>query len=496
MRPRGLPQVKMFLGVRMVNQLDIDGLFTPGTVVVDYLGKRIVGQSIVPGIFKQREPEENQIDYGAVDGKDVVASDERFVPVFDKLSKSLRVKKHAVWDKDGKRHELEGSIETKGLLGTDSRKYVLDLYRITPLDIIWMEECGTAIHSPEQTNGASRSSYPHRMTVLRPELVDAYWKTKLREWANAELVLRRQARDNDSEKVTKEIEDKPATSAPQRATDEVSEDKSGDQKEESLILGASDAVDTPRIDAKDFEFALNPDAFSGQEPQTEAEKEEWAKDEKEVRLAGEYLRTTVLPDLVNNLKEGEVGIPMDGQSLSRLLHKRGINIRYLGQIAELAQGKKLESLLILATQEMVSRAFKHVAGKYLRYLPIPLTTSCIAHLLNCFLGTGLNSAPKANIDETLLTLYPEADLTFQHVSPESLKHEIESQIFRRYRYKIDDDWVSNIKPLQLLRETSLKLGLQVGDERVSLHKPALERIDGASTCSECSCTEGKWRRRP
>ena len=61
-------------GVKLVNQLDIDGLYTPGTVVVDYMGKRIVGQSIVPGIFKQPEPGENQIHYGAVDGKELAGA--------------------------------------------------------------------------------------------------------------------------------------------------------------------------------------------------------------------------------------------------------------------------------------------------------------------------------------------------------------------------------------------------------------------------------------
>lgn len=455
---------KDVMGVRMVNQLDIDGLFTPGTVVVDYLGKRIVGQSIVPGIFKQRDPGENQIDYGAVDGKDVVASDEKFVPVFDKLSKSLRVKKHPVWDKTGKRHELEGSIETKGLLGTDGRKYVLDLYRITPLDIAWMEECGTAIDSLEPTNGPSESAYPHRMTVLRPELVDAYWKSKLREWANGELELRRQARENGTDVATKETEVKPDDATLSLALGGSSgapESKEEKHNIQSAELDATASVDNERIDPKDFDFALNPDAFSGQEPQTEAEKEEWANDEKEVRLACEFLRTAILPDLVSNLKEGDVGVPMDGQSLSRLLHKRGINIRYLGKIATLAQEKKLESLLILAVQEMVSRAFKHVAGKYLRYLPIPLASACVSHLLNCLLGTGLNPTPKANIDESLVALYPEADLCFRGVSPEGLRKEIESQVFKRYRYTIEENWVSKLRPLQLLREVSLKLGLQI-----------------------------------
>jgi protein TIF31 len=152
---------------------------------------------------------------------------------------------------------------------------------------------------------------------------------------------------------------------------------------------------------------------------------------------------------------------MDGQSLSRLLHKRGINIRYLGKIAVLAEGKRLESLRILSVQEMVSRAFKHVASKYLRYLPIPLTAACISHLLNCLLGADLNPKPNAEIDDAMISLYPEADLAFQKVSPESLREEIDNQILRRFQYSIDKAWPSAIKPLQLLREVSLKLGLQL-----------------------------------
>lgn len=462
---------KDVMGVRMANQLDIEGLFTPGTVVVDYLGKRIVGQSIVPGIFKQRDPGENQIDYGAVDGKDVVAADERFVSVFEKFSKALKVKKHAVWDKTGKRHELEGSIETKGLLGTDGRKYVLDLYRITPLDICWMEEVGTAINIAEKTNGASENAYPHRMTVLRPELVDSYWKSKMREWVNGELELRRKTGKDDSTDEPKKIEEKSSDDAATQATG-TSEDKGKDAADEaSAELSKATEFDRERIDISNFRFLLNPDAFSGQEPRTEAEKEEWIKDEQEVRLACEYLQRSVLPELIHDLKEGDVGFPMDGRSLGQLLHKRGINIRYLGKIAELAEGKRLESLRLLAVQEMVSRAFKHIAGKYLRYLPIPLTAAAVAHLLNCLLGTGLNSKPKAEIDECMAVLYPEADLNFQEVTPERLKREIENQILRRYRYPIGESWVSNIKHLQLLREVSLKLGLQleIKDYRFTNH---------------------------
>lgn len=455
---------KDVMGVRMVNQLDIDGLFTPGTVVIDYLGKRLVGQSIVPGIFKQRDPGENQIDYGAVDGKEVVASDERFVPIFEKLSKALKVKKHAVWDKSGKRHDLEGSVETKGLLGTDGRKYVLDLYRVTPLDILWMEEHGTSVGASDKI-ADSNSSYPHRMTVLRPELVDAYWKSKLKEWVNGEVENRRQAvkPSNSLERPILTDEAKPLepeTGSVEPATDN-STAETRENAESTGALSIADDVDRERIDISDFKFALNPDAFSGQDPQTEAEKEEWAKDEEDVRSAAAFLRSVIIPEIVRDLKDGEIGFPMDGQSLSRLLHRKGINMRYLGKLASLAEGKRLEALQVLTVQEMISRSFKHVAGKYLRYLPVPFTGPCISHLLNCLLGTGLNPSPLAEIDEALSAMYPEADLSFKDTTPETLKAEIEIQVAKRYTFTLDNGWVENIKPLQLLREVSLKLGLQL-----------------------------------
>jgi protein TIF31 len=460
---------KDVMGVRMVNQLDIDGLFTPGTVVVDYLGKRLVGQSIVPGIFKQRDPGENQIDYGAVDGKDVVAADEKFVPVFEKLSKALKVKKHSVWDKSGKRHELEGSVETKGLLGTDGRKYVLDLYRVTPLDIIWMEENGTAITSGPSTNGSAETAYPHRMTVLRPELIDAYWKVKMREWVNEQLAQKREVL-KDAKAVTATVEGQSSITP---------EDL---EKADSQIGGKASVTDQPakgsdldkeRIDIADFKFALNPDAFSGQEPETEAEIAEMTKDEQEVRSAANFLRTTAIPELIRDLKEGDVGFPMDGQSLSRLLHKRGINIRYLGRIAELAEGKRLETLRILSIQEMISRSFKHAAGQYLRYLPVPFTATCIAHLLNCLLGSSFNPKPVAQVDGSLAALYSDATLSFKNVTPESLRTEIEIQTMKRYRYPLGVNWVNNIKHIHLLREIALELGLQLESKEYQFSEQAV-----------------------
>ena len=431
---------KDVLGIKAVNQLDIPDLFIPGTVVVDYLGKRIVGQSIVPGIFKQREPGEHQIDYGGVEGKEVVATHPDFVPVFEKLSKALHVKKHPVWDKDNKRHELEGSVETKGLLGTDGRKYVLDLYRITPLDVLWQED----------VQQSKDNSYPHSMSTLRLELVEMFWRFRMSQYVKAEVEKRRQAKAEEEEAAKK--------------------NGSVEKKEKS----PEEAVKQERVDITNFEFSLNPDVFSGQVPQTAEEKEQWSRDEKEVRDTCDFLRSRVMPELLQDLHDGEVGFPMDGHSLSQLLHKRGINIRYLGKLAQLSKekGSRLDALTILTVQEMIARGFKHVANSYLRNVPAPFSGACIAHLLNCLLGAEFNPNPRPEIDEDLRDLFPEGDFSFEKVTPSIIRSEIEKQVAIRYRFTLEPEWFNSLRHLQLLRDVSGKLGLQLGARNFAFTKPS------------------------
>jgi protein TIF31 len=479
---------KDVFGVRAVNNLDIPNLFTSGTVVVDYLGKRIVGQSIVPGIFKQRDPGEHQIDYGAVEGKEVVADDKSFVPLFEKLSQALRVKKHPVWDKDNVRHELEGSVETKGLIGTDGRRYALDLYRLTPLDVAWIE----AHWSEPAKEGESKSAdknYPHRMATLRPELVESYGRLKLREYVKNEMAKKAPKAEAEGEKK--------AVKAEGEASEEASEDKEVAKADGEAEAEPKKEEEQERVDISGFSFALNPDVFSGQNPQSEEDKKEWAQDEADVRAACEHLLSEVIPRLVQELKDGEVGFPMDGQSLSSLLHKRGVNVRYLGKIAELAnqEDPRLQALRRLVNQEMIARGFKHFANSMLRNVPAPFAAACIAHLLNCLLGEEANAKPVAESDESLKAMYPEADFSFEQLTPEALKKEVVAQVALRFRHDLGDAWVEPSKKLQVLREVSLKLGLQLVSKKYAFTKeaatkatpaetPAAPQTNGASTSSK------------
>ena len=452
---------KDVVGVKVVNQLDIPDLYTPGTVVVDYLGKRIVGQSIVPGIFKQREPGEHQIDYGGVEGRDVVTENPAFIPVFEKLSKALRVKKHAVWDKDGKRHDLEGSVETKGLLGTDGRKYVLDLYRIAPLDVEWADEIAS-------TQDGGFGEYPHKMSVLRSELVEIYWRMKMQDYVKAELEQRKTTRQNGRKEITTSETQAETAAEPHKLNGHAPEASGETDQAEAGLSGKADVTpevdsEPDRVDISKFDLAFNSDVCSGQKPQTDEELEEYVNDEKNVRAICDFLRSKAIPDMVTDLYESDVGFPMDGRSLSQLMHKRGINIRYLGKVAALAneKGDRVRALLIVVHQEMITRSFKHIMNRYLRHLPTFSSTACISHLLNCLLGTQLNSNPKPEVDEDMKSLYPDGDFSFANIDPAALKTDIETQVRSRYRYNLPEDWLSSIKPLQLLREIALRTGLQL-----------------------------------
>ena len=279
---------KDVMGVRTVNQLDVPDLSTPGTLIVDFLGRRIVAQSIVPGIFKQREPGENQIDYGGVEGKDVVADNEAFTPLFSKLSSALRVKKHPVWDKDGKRHDLEASVETKGLLGTDGRKYVLDLYRITPVDVHWIEK-----YWDEESDHVR---YPHRMSVLRPELVDSYWRIKLRDYIKTKVSQSGPTNDGEQEAKATPMQVQGETNGEAKTEANYPSENASDKSE----VKSAQESQAERVDVSDFRLAFNPDVCCGQQPGSDDEREDLQSDEAAVRALSDYLLDDTIPQLVRN----------------------------------------------------------------------------------------------------------------------------------------------------------------------------------------------------
>jgi len=82
-----------------------------------------------------------------------------------KVCEHLNIKVVKVIDGIGKEVEIAGSVEVKGIKGTDKRNYIVDLQGLTPRDANFLGE-------------------EYHTCLLRPELLLIFQRTKDLEFAN------------------------------------------------------------------------------------------------------------------------------------------------------------------------------------------------------------------------------------------------------------------------------------------------------------------------
>lgn len=148
--------------IESILALGVDGLCPVLTTVVDYCGRRIVAQAPVPGVF--RETDEEQIQYGMGEGREQVFAKEELEARLSKVADFFHLKKHTVQANTNKA-DLVTSMDTKVMKGTDGREYILDLYRLTPPDLSFLN---------------ANPDYAHKMTLMRPEAVKEWFSEKAR----------------------------------------------------------------------------------------------------------------------------------------------------------------------------------------------------------------------------------------------------------------------------------------------------------------------------
>ncbi|KAJ3269314.1 Intracellular distribution of mitochondria [Terramyces sp. JEL0728] len=379
-------------GIKSVSHRDMEGIHTLGTALIDYKGRRILAQTIVPGILKKNDNQESPVKYGSVDsGKEIQVS-EHVVPEAEKLAKALHLAPHALVDGEGKEHTLYTSLETKWVNGTDSRLYVMDLYRLFPVDATFLE---TVQKEPE-------TPYPHQMALLRPELVELFYEHKIR------LAVK-----EHQENAVKQ--------------------KEGTKEELEKIAQDS-------LSSFQFSLALNPDAFT--KANQGANKEQIEKDEKLVKEASGFI-SVMISQLILELVQYGVSIPVDTVSLTKLLHRKGINMRYLGKIASLfeqIEDKSVVYFTALLKEEMIARACKRILRNIIADVPLASVGGCIAHFFNCLFENG-----KTEI---------------ANMTAKSLHDEIKSVVAQRFRFKLAGDALK-VRKNALLRSICLKVGIQL-----------------------------------
>lgn len=155
------------LGLRALQIINIDGVHIIATCHVNYKGTRVIAQSIIPGILTNID-QTSLTEYDSVDNGSTIHNNDEFSDLMKKLCQHLAIKECIVVDKDGNVHQIAGSIGIKGIRGTDKRKYLLDLVRLTLCDSNYLGK-------------------KHINCLVRPEPVKIFKKTRDIEYKSNKL---------------------------------------------------------------------------------------------------------------------------------------------------------------------------------------------------------------------------------------------------------------------------------------------------------------------
>ena len=297
------------LGV--LHRLDIPGLHTLATVLVEYLGTRIVCQSVVPGILHGEKA--HSLLYGAVETLSALECNEEMHKLLESsigegcMVATRKIPAHPLTDErmdtikknritpllgeelggDNKKDEVVGKdtsiqvcgpMEMKGILGSDKRKYVLDCTRLTPRDANWVaKESGGTGKWEDLSSSRSQKLVPSTLEddewtacVLRPELVTSYAEMKISKYLKEET----KAEDKKEESGK---EDKKDSTSSETKDSAVSKDKTSNSDDKKKDEPSSD-------DSTDKEWVNVPESKNVDESKKK-------KEEHLAKVEDEYIRS-------------------------------------------------------------------------------------------------------------------------------------------------------------------------------------------------------------
>ncbi|TNV86202.1 hypothetical protein FGO68_gene3368 [Halteria grandinella] len=137
-------------GLQQIENIDFKGLFTLATCLVKYVGRRLVCQSIIPGILSFAS-QESISEYGSSNNCKTIDCDSDFHKMMLQICSILSLRTVQVKDGLGVFKEIAGSPDIKGIRGNDRRKYLIDALRVHPRDANFPdpETHGSCIIRPE-----------------------------------------------------------------------------------------------------------------------------------------------------------------------------------------------------------------------------------------------------------------------------------------------------------------------------------------------------------
>ncbi|XP_035033613.1 clustered mitochondria protein homolog isoform X1 [Hippoglossus stenolepis] len=470
-------------GAQAYASVDTDGLHTLGTAVVDYRGVRVIAQTIVPGILEKSQ--EQSLVYGSNDYGATVFTHPRFLELLDKTCKPLRIQRHQVLNHDNIPVELCSGIETKGILGNDGRPYILDLLRTVPPDLNFQfsetaSETREMREMVEEVPEECRSlGYPrehrHSLASLRPELKEAFVQQRYELYVK--MVAQGLSQLEDQDKATEQSEE-----------DLVCEPRTGD------TTTAADAMESQRRDVMTkacqavgsvsdtrFDIRFNPDVCSPGVRFSAESVEDVQRQRKLLWDAAAFLLSNQIPAVLRDCLD-HTAVPMDGGTLTSVLHQQGVNVRYLGtllgELHRVEERGRLGHIKRLAVSEVIIRSAKHIFRTFLQDVEPAAFSAAVSHFLNCLLSSS-SCTPDSGSDELLSRRRSRrrrshgsrvallTDSVWARLTPSELWGRIRAEAGDYFNYMINSDSIDEViekhglQRISLLREIAIKMGIQV-----------------------------------
>uniref|UniRef100_A0A6Q2Y4I9 Clustered mitochondria protein homolog n=1 Tax=Esox lucius TaxID=8010 RepID=A0A6Q2Y4I9_ESOLU len=519
-------------GVRAYGAVDVEGLYTLGTVVVDYRGYRVTAQSIIPGIL-EREQEQSVI-YGSIDFGKTVVSHGKYLDLLEKTSRPLKVQKHNVLNEKDEAVELCSSVECKGIIGNDGRHYILDLLRTFPPDLNFLPVEGEQL-LPECLKQGFPRQHRHRLAWLFLYLMQqkAHKDSKMAALtetgspapvANPPCTEAPESSGTSTETITHEtgsltaattarsqngecllegkadVEDgiSGLAQAKQLAESLAADDGSGiDPKSREVVLNACKAVGS--ISNTSFDIRFNPDIFSPGVRFPEDSVDDIQKQKQLLKDAAAFLVSCQIPSLIKDCLDHSA-LPMDGATLTEALHQRGINVRYLGNVLEFVNKTpakaQLEHFYRIGISELITRCAKHIFKTYLQGVELSALSAAVSHFLNCFLSSFPDAVAHLPADELVSRRKNRKrrnrvpgggdNTAWASLTPSELWKNIVSEAQSYYHFTLHCESADQVveeyglQKITLLREISIKAGIQILIKEYnfdSRHKPTFTEED-------------------
>ncbi len=192
---------------------------------------------------------------------------------------------------------------------------------------------------------------------------------------------------DNKEKEKEKIQEDEARKIVESLTDSITSGEKKDLEESTKDIVKKAALAVSSLKETEFDIRFNPDVYSPGVKHKDQDGDSFKKQCQLVKDASEFLVTVQIPGFIRDCLDHSAA-PMDGQTLSDNLHNRGINIRYIGTIANMvAKVPQLSYIHTIAVSEVIVRSSKHLFTAFMQSLEMNHLSVGVAHFLNCLLSS-------------------------------------------------------------------------------------------------------------